>query len=229
MEMSDLAASCSAPAGSNSDPLFPECHPHSDSPAVLRKIYVSFRHSGTADNTVPSSKTKTAETSGMNPRTVMQIIVIVWAGCSGIYGVYKLPGGYVVRHELKRWCMPVPDKSLEMNYRNLCRRLKISHPPKLRMNTKLSPPLLAGLFRPCIFLPSDQYSWKELELLLSHELNHYKHHDLWCKLILQLVCIIYWFIPMLHLMRRKADQDLEFLCDERVIRDGAHEERMQYN
>ena len=31
------------------------------------------------------------------------------------------------------------------------------------------------------------YTWKELELLLSHELSHYRHHDLWYNPTLPLV------------------------------------------
>lgn len=166
---------------------------------------------------------------GIQMPSVYQMLAVVWLAVAALYGLYKLLGSYIVQRELKRWSMPVPDKSLEMNYQKLCRKMKVSHPPKLWMNAKVTTPLLTGLLRPRIYLPSDRYTWKELELLLSHELSHYRHHDLWYKLILQLVCIVYWFNPLLHWMRREADQDLEFLCDERIMKDGAHEERMQYN
>ena len=161
--------------------------------------------------------------------SLYQMLAVVWLAAAVLYGLYKLLGSYIVQRELKRWSMPVPDKSLEMNYQKLCRKMKVSRPPKLWMNAKVTTPLLTGFLRPRIYLPSDRYTWKELELLLSHELSHYRHHDLWYKLLLQLVCIVYWFNPLLHWMRREADQDLEFLCDERIMKDGAHEERMQYN
>ena len=166
---------------------------------------------------------------GIQMSSVYQMLAVVWLAVAALYGLYKLSGSYVVQRELKRWSMPVPDKSLEMNYQKLCRKMKVAHPPKLWMNAKVTTPLLTGLLRPRIYLPSDRYTWKELELLLSHELSHYRHHDLWYKLTLQLVCIVYWFNPLLHWMRREADQDLEFLCDERIMKNGAHEERMQYN
>ena len=175
------------------------------------------------ENTAQSQK------QGIQMPSVYQMLAVVWLAVAALYGLYKLLGSYIVQRELKRWSMPVPDKSLEMNYQKLCRKMKVSHPPKLWMNAKVTTPLLTGLLRPRIYLPSDRYTWKELELLLSHELSHYRHHDLWYKLILQLVCIVYWFNPLLHWMRREADQDLEFLCDERIMKDGAHEERMQYN
>ena len=177
---------------------------------------------------LPENTTQFRE-QGIQMPSLYLMLAMVWLAAAALYGLYKLLGSYIVQRELKRWSMPVPDKSLEMNYQKLCRKMKVSHPPKLWMNAKVTTPLLTGLLRPRIYLPSDRYTWKELELLLSHELSHYRHHDLWYKLILQLVCIVYWFNPLLHWMRREADQDLEFLCDERIMKDGAHEERMQYN
>ena len=177
---------------------------------------------------LPENSTQFRE-QGIQMPSLYLMLAMVWLAAATLYGLYKLLGSYIVQRELKRWSMPVPDKSLEMNYQKLCRKMKVSHPPKLWMNAKVTTPLLTGLLRPRIYLPSDRYTWKELELLLSHELSHYRHHDLWYKLILQLVCIVYWFNPLLHWMRREADQDLEFLCDERIMKDGAHEERMQYN
>lgn len=209
-------------------------------PAVREEVRVQGQEA--AGETLPTENSLAASEStdlpkntsqfreqGIQMLSVYQMLAVVWLAAAALYGLYKLLGSYIVQRELKRWSMPVPDKSLEMNYQKLCRKMKVSHPPKLWMNTKVTTPLLTGLLRPRIYLPSDRYTWKELELLLSHELSHYRHHDLWYKLILQRVCIVYWFNPLLHWMRREADQDLEFLCDERIMKDGAHEERMQYN
>ena len=209
-------------------------------PAVKEEVRVQGQEA--AGETLPTENSLSASEStdlpentsqfreqGIQMPSLYQMLAVVWLAAAALYGLYKLLGSYIVQRELKRWSMPVPDKSLEMNYQKLCRKMKVSHPPKLWMNAKVTTPLLTGLLRPRIYLPSDRYTWKELELLLSHELSHYRHHDLWYKLILQLVCIVYWFNPLLHWMRREADQDLEFLCDERIMKDGAHEERMQYN
>ena len=209
-------------------------------PAVKEEVRVQGQEA--AGETLPTKNSLAASEStdllentsqfreqGIQMPSLYQMLAVVWLAAAALYGLYKLLGSYIVQRELKRWSMPVPDKSLEMNYQKLCRKMKVSRPPKLWMNAKVTTPLLTGLLRPRIYLPSDRYTWKELELLLSHELSHYRHHDLWYKLILQLVCIVYWFNPLLHWMRREADQDLEFLCDERIMKDGAHEERMQYN
>ena len=153
-----------------------------------------------SESTDLPENTAQSQKQGIQMPSLYQILTVVWLAVAALYGLYKLSGSYIVQRELKLW-----------------------------MNAKVTTPLLTGLLRPRIYLPSDRYTWKELELLLSHELSHYRHHDLWYKLILQLAGIVYWFNPLLHWMRREADQDLEFLCDERIMKDGAHEERMQYN
>ena len=154
----------------------------------------------TSESTDLPENTAQSQKQGIQMPSLYQILTVVWLAVAALYGLYKLSGSYIVQRELKLW-----------------------------MNAKVTTPLLTGLLRPRIYLPSDRYTWKELELLLSHELSHYRHHDLWYKLILQLAGIVYWFNPLLHWMRREADQDLEFLCDERIMKDGAHDERMQYN
>lgn len=153
-----------------------------------------------SESTDLPENTAQSQKQGIQMPSLYQILTVVWLAVAALYGLYKLSGSYIVQRELKLW-----------------------------MNAKVTTPLLTGLLCPRIYLPSDRYTWKELELLLSHELSHYRHHDLWYKLILQLVCIVYWFNPLLLWMRREADQDLEFLCDERIMKDGAHDERMQYN
>lgn len=153
-----------------------------------------------SESTDLPENTAQSQKQGIQMPSLYQILTVVWLAVAALYGLYKLSGSYIVQRELKLW-----------------------------MNAKVTTPLLTGLLRPRIYLPSDRYTWKELELLLSHELSHYRHHDLWYKLILQLAGIVYWFNPLLHWMRREADQDLEFLCEERIMKDGAHDERMQYN
>ena len=153
-----------------------------------------------SESTDLPENTAQSQKQGIQMPSLYQILTVVWLAVAALYGLYKLSGSYIVQRELKLW-----------------------------MNAKVTTPLLTGLLRPRIYLPSDRYTWKELELLLSHELSHYRHHDLWYKLILQLAGIVYWFNPLLHWMRREADQDLEFLCDERIMKDSAHDERMQYN
>jgi hypothetical protein len=68
-----------------------------------------------------------------------------------------------------------------------------------------------------ILLPDKIYEEQELYLILRHELTHYKHHDLWYKLILLAANAMHWFNPLVYLMVRQAGRDLEQVCDDEVV------------
>lgn len=42
-------------------------------------------------------------------------------------------------------------------------------------------PFICGVIRPKIILPEEQYTKKELEIILLHELEHYKQKDIFWK------------------------------------------------
>ena len=76
---------------------------------------------------------------------------------------------------------------------------------------------MAGLGRTYLYLPDIPYTEQELELIFKHELFHYRHKDLWYKMLLLIVDTVYWFNPLLHWMIREADKDIEYICDCHVI------------
>ncbi|MCL2855310.1 MAG: hypothetical protein FWE21_06795 [Defluviitaleaceae bacterium] len=78
----------------------------------------------------------------------------------------------------------------------------------------IASPMLTGLVRPIIILPSKMdYSDAELAFVLKHELIHHKRRDIWAKLLLLAVKCVYWFNPAVYLMARQADKDAEMICD----------------
>lgn len=78
-------------------------------------------------------------------------------------------------------------------------------------------PLLIGYFHPCIALPCSGLDDKEKELVISHELAHYRRGDLWAKLLLCAAVSVHWFNPVIHYMVRFAAQDMEYSCDDYVL------------
>ena len=54
-------------------------------------------------------------------------------------------------------------------------------PPALRVSPAAPTPMLVGLLRPQLILPELELSQEELEGVLSHELTHWRHRDLWIK------------------------------------------------
>lgn len=78
-----------------------------------------------------------------------------------------------------------------------------------------------GLKR-CIVLPTDAKGWSEerLSSVLRHEEAHLRHRDgLWLCLS-QLLCIAFWFNPVVWLVNRRFRRDIEFLADDEVVLSG---------
>lgn len=82
---------------------------------------------------------------------------------------------------------------------------------------EVTSPLLVGFLRPRLILPEGVYNSRELNLVISHELCHYRSHDIWLKLLLLIANALNWFNPGIYLMMRRADSDIESACDARVL------------
>lgn len=84
--------------------------------------------------------------------------------------------------------------------------------------------MLAGFIHPTLYLPDERISRTDAAFIFRHELTHYKHGDLWLKLLLLAARCLHWFNPLVHLIARFAQEDIEAACDDAVVRghDGAY-------
>lgn len=89
-------------------------------------------------------------------------------------------------------------------------------------------PMMTGLFKPTILLPERVFSKAELSLVLRHELTHFKHKDLWFKLLVVLCRAVYWFDPIMLLIDRCIDRECEYFCDSSVMKGENAEVRKRY-
>ncbi|MBP3360491.1 MAG: M56 family metallopeptidase [Clostridia bacterium] len=103
-------------------------------------------------------------------------------------------------------------------YFNVCKRLSIRRSITLRSSRYLNSPLLFGIFKPTIIIPDKAFSERELEMILTHELIHYKHRDLWIAMAASIAWCIHWFNPAVHFMGKAITEVCEFFCDEAVVK-----------
>lgn len=82
-------------------------------------------------------------------------------------------------------------------------------------------PMLYGLFSPRILLPQrPAFSQRELQLIVSHELSHYRHGDLLVKYFFHLLSILYWWNPLCRILKRQAELLVEIRVDESIVQKG---------
>lgn len=58
----------------------------------------------------------------------------------------------------------------------------------------------------------------QFQLVLAHELAHIRRRDCLRKLLLIVCLCLYWWNPLVWIMVRLADRDMELACDEAVLR-----------
>ncbi len=131
-------------------------------------------------------------------------------------------------HSLKRTAQPAVREDLEAVLREQCAELGIDREIPLYVTPAADCPMLAGFFRPALYLPDENLSRLDAAFVFRHELTHYKHGDLWLKLLLVLAKCVHWFNPLVHLMARFAHEDIELACDDAVVRGQSSAYRRAY-
>lgn len=149
---------------------------------------------------------------------VLTIFLILWIVIAVLKLICEAAAYYISIKDLKRMSLPVYNPVTVRTYTSVCRLRGVHNPPKLMQNAGLSTPLLTGLLKTELYLPAVGYTAEELKLIFHHELSHYRHKDLWYKMLLRICATVYWFNPFLQIMLKEAENDIENLCDTNVIR-----------
>lgn len=92
----------------------------------------------------------------------------------------------------------------------------------------LSTPMLVGIIKPFVVIPNIPLTHDQVAMICMHELMHYKRKDVLFKWILMFVRSLYWFNPVMILLYKEADKDIELSCDEMILREKSLEYRKEY-
>lgn len=99
---------------------------------------------------------------------------------------------------------------------------------KIIITSKVSVPMYFGLIKPKIILPKIELSDEELYYILRHEATHYYNYDLWIKLFVEFICIIYWWNPFVYILKHQVDKILEIRVDIDVTKKFNESEKIKY-
>jgi len=99
------------------------------------------------------------------------------------------------------------------------KKLGLRKLPGIVLSQNIASPAVFGTFRPVLVLPADtvrHLSQNRTEHILLHELAHIKRGDLKVNSLYMLLQIVYWFNPLLWLLRRRLQHLRELCCDATV-------------
>lgn len=95
---------------------------------------------------------------------------------------------------------------------------------QFRILPDLASPMTLGWIRPVVLLAREE----EAPMAVLHELTHVRRRDIFYKHVIFAACALYWFDPLVWLMAKAADIDMEAACDADVVRSCSPEEKRSY-
>lgn len=174
---------------------------------------------GTQAQTLSAADTGTVKTVD-----ITDILLTLWL--TGVIAcvLWQGIGYYRLIRSLKGKSRSVERADLHTILQEQCADLVIDREIPLRVSAAADCPMLAGFIHPTLYLPDEHISRTDAAFIFRHELTHYKHGDLWLKLLLLAARCLHWFNPLVHLIARFAQEDIEAACDDAVVRghDGAY-------
>ncbi len=108
------------------------------------------------------------------------------------------------------------------------RTLKIRRVVRTRILNDKTAPMLTGIFKPIIYLPSTEISKDKLYMIYLHELTHYKRGDLLYKWFTLAVNSVHWFNPFAYIISANVNEACEISCDAAVTRDMSADDKKKY-
>ena len=134
------------------------------------------------------------------------ISVLVWAGVT----LWK----NAAFHRALSLAMPV-DLAREVGLLNGTRDMKVYAKASLRS------PLLVGIIKPRLYLPSHWSSWSSEQLrgVVAHEVAHRDNRDIWVLIFQAIAMALFCVNPLVWLLNRRLTYLRELRCDEAVLRE----------
>lgn len=199
---------------------------------VVQSDQTAFRQAGlpvtqTPARWVTGTQAQTlsaADTGTVKTVDITDILLTLWLAGVIACVLWQGIGYYRLIRSLKGTSQPVERADLHTILQEQCADLVIDREIPLRVPSAADCPMLAGFIHPTLYLPDERISRTDAAFIFRHELTHYKHGDLWLKLLLLAARCLHWFNPLVHLIARFAQEDIEAACDDAVVRghDGAY-------
>ena len=132
------------------------------------------------------------------------------------------------RRTVRRWRSGVTRGDYRALLQDTARSLNVTA-PEMFVCEAISTPAVTGVLHPQLLLPHEGYDLNDLRYILRHELCHLKRRDMLFKLVLLAANAMHWFNPVVYLMLRQADEDIELACDSAATDGLDRAERAAYS
>ena len=159
-----------------------------------------------------------ANTSQTTTFNLTAVLLGLWLAGVVISAIRQAVSYGILKRRLDRTAGPAERADLLDVLASQRSGLGISRKIPLLISPAADCPMLAGFIRPALYLPDENISAADAAFIFRHELTHCRHGDLWLKLLLTAAQCVHWFNPLVYLIVRFAQEDIELACDDAVVR-----------
>lgn len=142
---------------------------------------------------------------------VFFLLFVIWI--MGMFGMLLSQlRTWISLRRIQRSSIPAPVEYVQM-MQKLATEMNLRKKISLYQGYGVVSPFVFGVSCPKIYLPVQDFSGEELEMILYHELTHYRQGDTFWKLLFGFLGNIYWFSPLSRYLWREAVRWAEVSCD----------------
>ena len=148
-------------------------------------------------------------------------LVLAW-GAGAAAALLRLVLGCLRLARLGRTLVPLNHPMATRAARRAADLLHLRHTPLLWGALAAPAPMVMGLWRPRIVLPTGlvaDLSDEQWHAVVLHEAAHIARGDMGVGLLQRLAAALFWWCPLLHVLNRRLGELREELCDNHVIRE----------
>ena len=117
----------------------------------------------------------------------------------------------------------IDEGPVRIEIERLAERFAIRTAPAVYATEQSISPMLIGVIAPKIVLPEsflNRLTADELQMILAHELVHWRRRDTWVGWLQVFVQGVFWFHPLVWFANARIRHERECACDETVLREA---------
>lgn len=161
-------------------------------------------------------------------KPILFIIMVIWT-IGFVFSLIKMfYHNYKIFTYISSYGEDVEDEEILKIFNEKKKDLKINKNIGLMTLENINSAMIENFKGTKIILPDEIYTKKELELIFTHELMHFKTKDNYIKLITNIITCIYWFNPLVKYFKIYIRDLCELSTDEKVIKNFSKEEIKEY-
>jgi len=172
-------------------------------------------------------KTASERLGSLPVRFAPHVTAVYFLGVAAM--LFRLARALWGSHRLRRDSAPVDDEGLLSMVRRQAQRMGLQTAPTLAWCRRVSVPLMVGMVKPVILLPTSLATGlnpTQVESLLMHELAHVRRYDPAVNLLQRLIEAALFFHPAVWYVSRRVSIERENACDDSVVSAGW--QRLEY-